>query len=612
MIRLQLTHKYTSLNAQISITLFRTFFYFRCYYYLFMKVFAFLFILLLLQSTHGFGQADSILAIKGDDQQVKGFLDWANRQVIDKKNREAKLLQIDNIARQFNKAGNKRLYREAWFCQRKWELPGGESPKWWEDRINGMLKAAEDAGKKGWRYTEAECRVEAAEVLFNFTLRYSLAFEQLLKGYDLIMQAGLDKYPEAIRFIDNIATRYYKFGDYATAIRYFKESIMAPDPWASAGYRHETYNTIGLCYQAQQQYDSAIWYFQQARKRAEEMKDEFWVSLADGNAGYTYYLQGKYEEAIPLMKVDFEMSIKHNQVISAVNAAMGLATIYTKYGDLAKAEEYFSYARKNIDKGFLNQAVSYYRNLYHISKLKGDYRNAVTYVDSFMHFRDSQSKIADARIINQAKLKVELEQHSNELKLLESTRNRQVLLRNALLASLILSGIIAALLINRARLKRNKALELAALEKKLALEELEHSRQELHSFTNTLKEKNDLIETFRAEIEKLQRTDQSAERIDHLNQLLNTSILTEDDWKHFRQLFDKVYPGFFIRLKEKMPDLSPADTRLMALTKLQLSQKEMAAMLGVGYDAIRKARQRLRQKISLPEEGSLDEVVEMI
>ena len=61
-----------------------------------------------------------------------------------------------------------------------------------------------------------------------------------------------------------------------------------------------------------------------------------------------------------------------------------------------------------------------------------------------------------------------------------------------------------------------------------------------------------------------------------------------------------------------MPDLSPADTRLIALTKLQLSQKEMAAMLGVGYDAIRKARQRLRQKISLPEEGSLDDVVEMI
>lgn len=570
------------------------------------------FILLLLQSIILFGQADSILAIKGDDQQVKGFLDWANRQAIVKENREAKLLQLQQAAEKFNSAGKKRLFREAWFYQRKWELPGSDNSNWWEEIITGMLKAAEEAGKKGWYYTEAECRVEAAEVLFNFTQRYAFAFEQLLKAYDLIKKEGVDNYPEAIRFIDNIATRYYKFGDYPTAIRYFKESIQAPAPWASAGYMHETYNTIGLCYQALQQYDSAVWYFQQARNKALELQDEFWVSLADGNTGYTYYLQGKYEEAIPLMKVDFEMSIKHNQVISAVNAAMGLATIYTQQGDLAKAEEYFSYARKNIDKGFLNQAVSYYRNLYHISKLKGDYRNAVIYVDSFMHLRDSQSKIADARIINQAKLKVEVEQHTNELKLLESTRNRQVLLRNALLALLLLSGVIAALLINRGRLKRNKALELAALEKKLALEELERSRQELHAFTNTLKEKNDLIESFRNEIEKLQRTDQSAERIDHLNQLLNTSILTEDDWKHFRQLFDKVYPGFFIRLKEKMPDLSPADTRLIALTKLQLSQKEMAAMLGVGYDAIRKARQRLRQKISLPEEGSLDEVVEMI
>ncbi len=58
----------------------------------------------------------------------------------------------------------------------------------------------------------------------------------------------------------------------------------------------------------------------------------------------------------------------------------------------------------------------------------------------------------------------------------------------------------------------------------------------------------------------------------------------------------------------KMPDLSAADTRLIALTKLQLPPKDMAAMLGVSYDAIKKARQRLRKKINLPEEGSLDEL----
>jgi len=38
----------------------------------------------------------------------------------------------------------------------------------------------------------------------------------------------------------------------------------------------------------------------------------------------------------------------------------------------------------------------------------------------------------------------------------------------------------------------------------------------------------------------------------------------------------------------------------------------MAAMLGLTYEAIKKSRQRLRKKINLPEEGNLDELVELI
>jgi hypothetical protein len=129
-----------------------------------------------------------------------------------------------------------------------------------------------------------------------------------------------------------------------------------------------------------------------------------------------------------------------------------------------------------------------------------------------------------------------------------------------------------------------------------------------------LREKNELIESFQAEVQALhqQGIQQSDARTEHLNRLINATLLTEEDWREFRQLFDKVYPGFLIRLKDKMPDLNPAEIRLLALTKLQLAPKEMAAMLGIGYEAIRKSRQRLRKKINLPEEGTLDELVGLI
>lgn len=50
----------------------------------------------------------------------------------------------------------------------------------------------------------------------------------------------------------------------------------------------------------------------------------------------------------------------------------------------------------------------------------------------------------------------------------------------------------------------------------------------------------------------------------------------------------------------------------MTLAKLGFSNKEMAASLGVSPQAIRVTRHRLRKKLHLPEEGSLDELVDSI
>ncbi|MBL0006610.1 MAG: hypothetical protein IPP25_05320 [Saprospiraceae bacterium] len=61
-----------------------------------------------------------------------------------------------------------------------------------------------------------------------------------------------------------------------------------------------------------------------------------------------------------------------------------------------------------------------------------------------------------------------------------------------------------------------------------------------------------------------------------------------------------------------MPDLTPGEIRLLAPTKLQITPRDMAGMLGISADSIKKTRHRLRRKINLPEDGTLDEVAAMI
>jgi hypothetical protein len=170
------------------------------------------------------------------------------------------------------------------------------------------------------------------------------------------------------------------------------------------------------------------------------------------------------------------------------------------------------------------------------------------------------------------------------------------------LAGLILITIIVFLWVNRQLLKRNK-------EKELAQQQLQFAEQELINYTQQLKEKTEVLDQLRNEISA---ENTNSERTDNINRLLDATILTEDDWKKFRQLFEKVYPGFFIHLKERIPDLSATDTRLLALIKLKLPSKDMAFHAGSELRRGEKSKTTPSQKINLADEEDLEDIVELI
>ncbi len=55
-------------------------------------------------------------------------------------------------------------------------------------------------------------------------------------------------------------------------------------------------------------------------------------------------------------------------------------------------------------------------------------------------------------------------------------------------------------------------------------------------------------------------------------------------------MFDKVYPGFITRTRAACPDLSLSELRYFVLSKLNLSYKEMAFMLGVSPNTVQVLR----------------------
>jgi cell division protein FtsL len=201
-------------------------------------------------------------------------------------------------------------------------------------------------------------------------------------------------------------------------------------------------------------------------------------------------------------------------------------------------------------------------------------------------------------------------EYQQNLDLVESQKRAEQLQKILLVFVLVGLGIIAALIISRQTIKYKKEKQLAKekenvlrLQQQKAEQELETAKLQLDEFINKIAEKNSLIEKISQELTDNSPTGTtvSPEIMQHLENLQQSVILTEDDWLAFKKLFEKVWPGFFINLQNQYGELTPAEQRLIALNKLAISSKEMANMLGISVDSLRKSRYRLRKKY--PEMG---------
>jgi DNA-binding CsgD family transcriptional regulator len=247
-----------------------------------------------------------------------------------------------------------------------------------------------------------------------------------------------------------------------------------------------------------------------------------------------------------------------------------------------------------------------------ITARQGNTALAYVYMDSAQMTRDTVAKQKNALILAGAQNSVAAQTHLAEVQKLSDQKKLQVLIRNGLILGVILLGSLALLLINRQNLLNKRKREKLQAEKQLLDAELLSAAEQLKMFTKSIQEKNALIDEFSTQLASLQSTSIAAEEsydVETLAKLRESTILTDEEWESFRKLFEKVHGDYLERLKVKIPGLSPAETRFIALTKLQLSNKEMAGILGISTDAVRMNKHRLKKKLNLKEEAAIEELV---
>jgi len=86
---------------------------------------------------------------------------------------------------------------------------------------------------------------------------------------------------------------------------------------------------------------------------------------------------------------------------------------------------------------------------------------------------------------------------------------------------------------------------------------------------------------------------------------IDENVKFENDWYRIKAHFEKIYPEFFDRLREKHPNLTPNDHKLSALLRMNLSTKEISQILKITAPSTEISRIRLRKKLDLPKHINL-------
>jgi hypothetical protein len=493
-------------------------------------------------------------------------------------------------------------------------------------RILHRVTYQSNSGQPVTAYDDAAAFVETIPVEIVRASFYCLHGQDQLrrhrnvdKGLKLLLRAkfifekiGYERIPEAILYLQIFGAEYYWFEDYRMSVHYME--LTAKFRSDAVVKQYFCQNTLALAYMQLKEYGKALKSFQNVIRFAEGKSTE-WVGIGSNGYGNTLRLMGKHHAALPYLYRDVGLNsvrVPESAALSCVFIARSLLAL----DSTAKAKEYIDKARK-LYNGYVFSPywVNYYEAQTAYHRKTGHQQKTILYLDSTIALKDSLKAVFGSRALSLAEGRSKAERYLSDIVRTEAEKQRAIWLRNGIIVTLALFALLGLYALNQQRQKLQREKQIEEEQRKRADEQLAHAQAQLGQYLTNLKQKNDFIARISDELvlARQESPEQAARQQQQTNTLLKSVILTDTDWQQFRQLFDQVHPRFFETLRATYPDLTPAEIRLLALLKLNISPKEMAFMLGVSPESVRKLRYRLRKKLEvLPPEVTFSGLISQL
>jgi tetratricopeptide (TPR) repeat protein len=457
-------------------------------------------------------------------------------------------------------------------------------------------KARDLAVEKGFKNLEAKSNRTLGLMLFNMG-DYKNATSNYLKALKFYEETKDTSGIMAIT--NNLGVVHDRLKDYDRALVYY---FKVQDLYNKGKYKGKNtfplptlYNNIANIYQTKKDFESALQYYEKSLALAEENGSKRVQGIALNNIGKLYYIDLKQpEKALGFLLRGLKVREENGDKGEIAKSLVFLGGYYAEQKKFTEGKKYAERAvALGREIGSLEIQLSAYSGLSDNEEGLGRHQESLAAFKNFKRINDSIQSQSTASEITRLQLQYDFEKADQQQKQEQKeTRDRYIAAITILTACLLVAVLIVILV-------RSKARQTELRRKNLA-QDVEIKNKELTTNVMYLIRKNELINSV---AERLLSVQANAHPENH--KLVHDIIIDlqkeadNDSWKEFELRFNQVHSDFYNNLRKLYPGLSPADEKLCAFLRLNMSSKEIAAITQQSIKSVEVARARLRKKLNL-------------
>ena len=454
-----------------------------------------------------------------------------------------------------------------------------------------------------------------------------------------------DLYPQStseyeIEALDHLGTIHFNDSEYEIAKSYFSRCLLKSDKIKSPRHKSTALASLAALYHEQGQDSLALEHYYKSLYIQQQINYEYGMFESHHNIAQFYLRHNEVDSFHVHLKKTKYYASKLNLIEVDVNTLILESSYYYSQNDIRSTKSKLHEALVRLGEEKFDYPFTYRQlilGLFLASKANNELDSVIHYLKEFNIMDEKfneKSKVVEISAIEAQYFLKENEREVRYIKEKGKAEKRASTLKQQFLGAIIIGLVLMTILVVLLYRVRNRSLkhksqiiqdkiiikdlELGKIrterkqkvaENELLKSKIEHKNKELSMATLHLIGKNQTLQSLLDQFDEI--PDKSIGLIQLRNEI-KSKLEFDEDWEQFKMHFENVHESFFANLQSKYENLSTQELRLCAYLRINLMTKEIAQILNIQADSVKRRKNRLRGKLGIDVKESLIEFLNQI